>query len=164
MDMFRKMRREKQALPQAEAAKILENGSFGVLALAGDEGYPYAVPISYVYADGKLYFHCAPAGHKLDAVTRDDKASFCVVARDDVVPEKLTTLYASAIAFGRIRVVADDGEKRRALELLAEKYSAVNGADKNTAEIDSAWSRVCVLVLDIAHLSGKASMELIGQP
>ncbi len=162
--MFRKMRRENQALPQATAAEILKNGSYGVLALAGDEGYPYAVPISYVYADGRLYFHCAPSGHKLDALTRNDKASFCVVARDDVVPEKLTTLYASAIAFGSISLVVDDGEKRRALELLAAKYSAVNGAEKNAAEIDSAWNRVCVLALEISYLSGKASMELIGQP
>lgn len=159
--MFRKMRREKQALPQTEAVKILEGGSFGVLALAGDEGYPYAVPISYVYAENRLYFHCAPVGHKLDAVTRSDKVSFCVVARDDVVPEKLTTIYASAIAFGSARLVTDDGEKRSALRLLAEKYSAVNGAEKNAAEIDGAWSRVCVLALDIAHLTGKAAMELI---
>ena len=77
--MFREMRRKLQQLSDEEAEAVLRRGKYGVLALSGDDGYPYAVPISYVYADGKLYFHCAMAGHKLDAMKRDDKASFCVV-------------------------------------------------------------------------------------
>lgn len=83
--MFREMRRSRQALPQEEVVAILDRGTHGVLALAGDEGYPYALPISYVYADGKLYFHCARSGHKLDAISRCPKASFCVVDQDQVV-------------------------------------------------------------------------------
>ena len=66
--MFRDMRRKRQALPPEQCAAILRRGTSGVLALAGDAGYPYAVPLSYVYTDGKLYFHCAKAGHKLDAI------------------------------------------------------------------------------------------------
>lgn len=85
--MFREMRRKKQLLPEEEAIAILKEGTFGVLALSGDDGYPYAVPISYVYEGGKLWFHCAKSGHKLDAIRREPKASFCVTAQDKVVPE-----------------------------------------------------------------------------
>ncbi|MBE6898965.1 MAG: 5-nitroimidazole antibiotic resistance protein, partial [Ruminococcaceae bacterium] len=65
--MFRDMRRKQQALPYEESVTILESASSGVLAVLGDEGYPYTVPLSYVYREGKLYFHCASEGHKLDA-------------------------------------------------------------------------------------------------
>ena len=74
--MFRPMRRHTQQLTHEEAVALLEKATSGVLALSGDEGYPYAVPISHVYADGKLYFHGAKTGHKVDAVTREPKASF----------------------------------------------------------------------------------------
>ena len=75
-----------------------------VLALLGDNDYPYAVPISYVYDDGKVYFHSAKSGHKIDAIQRTAKASFCVIDEDLVVPEEYTTYFRSVIAFGRIRL------------------------------------------------------------
>jgi len=74
--MFRPMRRKAQQLSEAEALDILEKGSSGVLAAAGDEDYPYAVPLSYAYCEGRLYFHVARSGHKLDAIARNDKVSF----------------------------------------------------------------------------------------
>ena len=86
--MFREMRRAKQELSRDETLEILERGSSGVLALSGDEGYPYAVPLSYVYSEGKLFFHCALTGHKMDAIRQNENASFCVVAQDLIIPEK----------------------------------------------------------------------------
>ena len=100
--MFRPMRRGKQLLPPEESIQILEQGTSGVLAVAGDAGYPYAVPLSYVYTDGKLYFHCAKSGHKLDAIRRNSKTSFCVIGQDAVVPLEYTTYFRSVIAFGQI--------------------------------------------------------------
>ena len=120
--MFRTMRRDKQLLSQEQTVAILEQGTAGVLALSGDGGYPYAVPISYVYSDNKIFFHSAVDGHKIDAVKRSDKASFCVVDQDCVVPEEYTTYYKSVIAFGRIRILTEDSEKNAAIELLAKKY------------------------------------------
>ena len=99
--MFRDLRRSRQALSPEECGEILCHGTSGVLALAGDDGYPYAVPLSYVYAGGKLYFHCAKAGHKLDAIARNPKGSFCVIHQDQVVPETYTTHYRTVIAFGK---------------------------------------------------------------
>ena len=82
--MFPKMRRSKQALSPEEMESILLGGTSGVLALQGEDGYPNAVPLSYVYTGGKFYFHCAKAGHKIDAVRRSPKASFCVIGQDRV--------------------------------------------------------------------------------
>ena len=79
--MFREMRRFKQLLPQETAIEILNRNTSGTLALIGDNDYPYAVPISYVYIDGKLYFHSAKSGHKIDAIIKHEKASFCVMIK-----------------------------------------------------------------------------------
>ena len=110
--MFREMRRSKQQLSQEETEAVLTRGTSGVLSVLGDGGYPYGVPLSYVYHDGKLYFHWALSGHKLDAVRACPKASFCVVDRDQVVPPEYTTYFRSAIAFGTVRVVEDPEEKQ----------------------------------------------------
>ena len=155
--MLPEMRRKTQQLPQTEAEEILRAGTSGVLALAGDEGYPYALPISYVFHAGRLYFHCAPAGHKLDAIARCPKASFCVIAQDDVVPERYTTRYRSAIAFGSIRRLVEEQEMVRALDALGRKYAP--DLDPS-AEIAKSLHRVCVLEMTIDHLTGKEGIEL----
>lgn len=155
--MLPEMRRKTQQLPQAEAEELLRAGSSGVLALAGNEGYPYALPISYVYHEGRLYFHCAPTGHKLDAIARCPKASFCVIAQDDVVPELYTTRYRSVIAFGSIRRLEDEQEIITALDVLGRKYAP--GLDPS-AEIAKSLPRVCVLEMTIDHLTGKEGIEL----
>lgn len=158
--MFRAMRRSRQAMPQEECAAVLERGSHGVLALAGDGDYPYAVPISYVYTNRKLYFHCAKSGHKLDAIGRCPKASFCVVDQDQVEPLAYTTHYRSVIAFGTIRVLEDDREKRAAIEALAVKYAPEDSVEHRERYIQQDWASVCLLEMAIDHLSGKEEREL----
>lgn len=157
--MFREMRRNKQLLPQEENIRILEKASSGVLALAGDEGYPYAVPLSFIYHQGKLYFHCAQEGHKIDAVRRCGKASFCVVEQDQVAPEKRTTWYRSVIVFGSIRILQDPAEIRAAAALLGDKYSPAD-PEGSRQEIEETLPRLCILELDIEHISGKEAREL----
>jgi len=155
--MFPEMRRKAQQLPTPEAEEILRTGTSGVLALAGDEGYPYALPISYVYHGGRLYFHCATTGHKLRAIARCPKASFCVIAQDDVVPERYTTRYRSVIAFGRIQALTEEGEILAALDALGRKYAPELDP---SAEIAGGLARVCVLEMEIDRLTGKESLEL----
>lgn len=157
---FRPMRRGKQALSMPECAEILARGTSGVLALAGDGGYPYAVPLSYVYDGEKLYFHCARAGHKLDAIAREPKASFCVIDRDEVIPEEYTTYFRSVIAFGRVRVVEDEAQKRAAIDLLARKYAPDDSAENRGRAIAREWKPLCMLEMEIDHLSGKEAIEL----
>lgn len=158
--MFRPMRRKKQLLPEVETIAMLRSCTAGVLALQGDDGYPYAVPLSYAYEDGKLFFHCATKGHKLDALERSARASFCVIAADDIVPSEFNTHFRSAVVFGRATVVTDDDEKRRALMCLAEKYSP-DHLDAAAAEVESAWKRVSVIELTVEHMTGKASLDLV---
>ena len=159
--MFREMRRKRQLLDEKESIAILEKGTAGVLALSGDEDYPYAVPISYVYDNSKLYFHSAVTGHKIDAVKSSDKASFCVIDQDCIMPEDYTTYYKSVIAFGRIRILEDESEKRAAIELLAKKYHPTDTQEGRTDTINEAWPRMCLLELEIEHMTGKAAKELI---
>ena len=160
---MREMRRSRQCLGEAETLEILDRGSHGVLALIGDGGYPYALPISYARESDRLYMHCAKAGHKLDALRAEPRASFCVVARDDVVPEEFTTRYRSAIAFGRIHELAGEEEILRALRLLCAKYCPEAAEAAVEAEIARGRAGVNVLEFKIERLSGKQARELVGK-
>ena len=159
--MFREMRRKKQALTPEACADILRRGTSGVLALAGDEGYPYAVPLSYLYDGEKLLFHCARSGHKLDAIRRCPKASFCVIDQDQVVPEEYTSYFRSVIAFGTLRILEDEAEMRAAIQALALKYYPDDSPEHRQAAIDREWAPLCMLELTIDHLSGKEAKELV---
>lgn len=159
--MFREMRRKNQQLAHDACVRLLQAGSSGVLSLLGDGSYPYGVPISYVYDDDRLYFHCAASGHKLDAVRSCDKASFCLITQDDVLPEKFTTLYRSVIAFGRIHIMEPGPALQRAIELLGRKYSPQAAEEALRAEIDSTRNRLVMLELTIEHMTGKQSRELL---
>jgi len=159
--MFRELRRKKQLLTAEAAAAVLTRGTSGALALAGDGGYPYAVPISYVYDGNRLYFHCARSGHKLDAIQREERASFCVIDRDDVVPEEYTTYFRSVIAFGRIRILEDEGEKRAAIEKLALRYAPEDSPERRERAIQRDWAPLCLLEMSIEHLTGKEAIELV---
>ena len=160
--MFREMRRFKQLLPRETAIEILLRNTSGVLALSGDEDYPYAVPMSYVYADGKIYFHSAKTGHKIDAIRRNEKASFCVVDQDQVIPEKYTTYFRSVIIFGHIRLVEDVEEMKRIATMLAMKYSSdfKEGIPK---EIHTSLGNMAVLEMTVDHITGKEAIELVKQ-
>ena len=160
--MFREMRRKNQTLNDSETLEMLRTCTAGVLAVAGDDDYPYAVPLSYVYDEGRLFFHCARVGHKIDAIKRNDKVSFCMIKSDEVVAEKFTTLYRSAIAFGRARILTDDAEIRFALNRLLEKYSP-GFISEGQIEIENDWDRLCVVEIRIEHLTGKAAVEVINQ-
>ena len=162
MTDFRPMRRNRQQLSEEESIEILQKATSGVLALLGDNGYPYAVPISYVYADGKIYFHSALSGHKVDAIRSCDKASFCVIEQDIVKPEKYTTYFRSVIAFGRIHIEEDETEKLAIARLLGNRYNP-NQEEALQKEIEGGLSRMLVIRMDIEHLTGKEAIELVRQ-
>lgn len=161
--MYPEMRRKKQALSPAACDAILQAGTSGVLALSGADGQPYAVPLSYVYHEGKIYFHCAKAGHKLDLLDQNPKASFCVIGQDQVVPEKYTTYYRSVILFGTVRRLTAGEEKRAAILALARRYSPDEPAEKVDAEIARYWDALCMLELTPDHITGKECIELVGR-
>lgn len=158
--MFREMRRRKQVLAEDEVIAILEKGKSGVLALLGDDDYPYAVPISYVYCDSKIYFHGAKNGHKIDAIRKCFKASFCVIDQDQIIPEEYTTYFRSIIAFGKIRIMQDESEIRKAIMALALKYNQTDNPQGREAAINRDWKPLCMIEFDIEHITGKEAIEL----
>ena len=159
--MFREMRRKGQLLNDADVVRILDEEKSGVLALAGDGGYPYAVPLSYVYDDGRIFFHGAKSGHKVDAVRRCPKASFCVVAADDVVPKEYTTYFKSVIVFGKIRIIEDPEEAMGAVLKLAAKYNPSDSEQGRKEAVMKEWRQLCMMELTVEHMTGKAARELI---
>lgn len=130
-----------------------------MLAITGDEEYPYAVPLSYVYYDNKIYFHSAKAGHKIDAIRKNSKASFCVIEQDNIIPEEYTTYFRSVIVFGKIRILEDENEKLKALEILAEKYSPEQ-EEGRLQEIKKGFKHLYMIELVIEHIA-KESIELV---
>ncbi|MCG8473137.1 MAG: pyridoxamine 5'-phosphate oxidase family protein [Desulfobacterales bacterium] len=151
--MFRVLKREEKGLRREEAEALLAAGEYGVLSTIGEDGFPYGVPVNYVYEKGQIFFHCAVSGHKLDNIKACEKVSFCVVAESRVVPEKFTTHFKSVVAFGAARL-AEGEEKERGLFALVEKYAPGHQAD-GAAYIRSALKKTGVVVMEVAHLSGK---------
>lgn len=151
------MRRFRQELSESESIDILKRGKVAVMAVAGDDGYPYAVPVNYVYDEGCIYVHSASEGHKIDALKREPKCSVCIVDKDDVVPEKFTSYFRSVIAFGEAEFILSEEAKIRALRLLCEKYSP--GLDP-TNEINKSLKAVTIIRIQLKRITGKKAIEL----
>lgn len=152
--MFREMRRKDKMKSREEAVQILTECTNGVLSVIGDEGYPYGVPVSYVYKDEKIYFHCASVGHKLDAIKAEPKVSFTVVGADNVAPEEFTTSYKSVVCFGKASIADSDEAKMGALNIIREKYSG-DFPEEGAAYIEKFWDKTTVVIIEIEHMTGK---------
>ena len=139
---------------------MLSRASTGVLAVLGDDDYPYAVPLNFVYDEGKIFIHCARSGHKLDSMRRHAKVSFCIVDKEQVVPELFATDYRSVIAFGKANEVVDDKEKLHAMRLFTGKYSP-ELHEEGEKEIRKDWNILCVMRIDVEHMTGKEAMDSV---
>ncbi|WP_077369368.1 pyridoxamine 5'-phosphate oxidase family protein [Anaerosalibacter sp. Marseille-P3206] len=157
--MFREMRRGKQLLSMEDTVAVMDRCTNGVLACIGDEDYPYAVPVSYVYLNDKIYFHSAKTGHKIDAIMNNPKVSFSVVDEDTIVSEEYTTYFRSVIAFGKARIVEGD-ERLEAFKAFVEKYSKDQPEeDKHNKVFGCIQSYV--IAIDIDHITGKEAIEYV---
>ena len=155
--MFRKMRRKNQELKYEECIDILTNEPRGVLALLGDYDYPYALPMSHVYVDGKIYFHGAMKGHKYDAVKKYDKVSYCVMNKGQLNDDGWSYTFKSVIVFGKIKILTDMDEKREKLIYLGDKFFPYHEMTIN--EINKLISKTAVFEITIDHMSGKIVEE-----
>lgn len=154
---FRPMRRFKQELSREECERILGSARRGFLAAIGDGGYPYAVPLNFVFSDGGIYFHCAREGHKLDAIRSCDKVCFTVL--DEPVQELGDWWFHvnSVICFGRIRILEDAAETLQRLKELGNKYFP-EGYDMED-DLRRNGPHALVLALTPEHISGKKVRE-----
>lgn len=155
--MFRKMRRVKQELSKEECISILVNEPRGVLALLGDYDYPYALPMSHVYLDGKIYFHGAKKGHKNDAVKKHSKVSYCVMDQGVKEPDSWWYTFKSVIVFGQIRTLTDKQEKIDKLTCLGDKFFPTH--EETVDEINRLLDKTEVFEITIEHMSGKIVKE-----
>lgn len=153
---FREMRRKDRQVFDDMIMEILDKGEYGVLSVTGENGYPYGVPVNYVFHDNTIYFHCAKTGHKLEAIDRNEKVSFCVVTDTELIPEEFTTNYKSVIAFGTASVI-DGAEKKKALMMLIEKYSP-GFIEKGRDYVEREQSGTAIVGITIKHITGKARM------
>ena len=155
--MFRKMRRKSQELTKWECEDILTKQPRGILALLGDYDYPYAVPMSHVYVDGKIYFHGAKTGHKIDAINNHPKVSYCVL--DEGIKQKDSWWYTfkSVIVFGRLRTIEDEETKIEKLTYLGNKFFPTEEETKD--EIDRLLDVTELYEITIDHMSGKIVQE-----
>jgi nitroimidazol reductase NimA-like FMN-containing flavoprotein (pyridoxamine 5'-phosphate oxidase superfamily) len=155
MTDFREIRRRDRALTEDQAREILTRAEHGVLATMGADGWPYAIPVNHVLSGNMLYIHCAAEGHKLANIAHEERVSFCVVTGAQVLPATLSTLYESAVLFGRAALVEDPTEKRRALELLAVRFC---GALTPEAErtIAASAAQTAVVRVRLERITGKA--------
>ncbi len=152
--MFRKIRREDRQLSTEAAMAILTKGSYGIMSTFGENGYSYGVPLSYVYTNGGVYFHCATVGQKLDNIDFNNRVSFCVVTQAEPLPEMFSMRYESVVAFGTAVEVFNQ-EKTDALLDIVGKY-APEHLEAGKEYIHRAAEKTRVFKIIIEHLTGKA--------
>jgi nitroimidazol reductase NimA-like FMN-containing flavoprotein (pyridoxamine 5'-phosphate oxidase superfamily) len=152
--MFKEIRRSERSLSADKIEEILHNGEYGVLSTTGENGYAYGVPLSYVYDNGCIYFHCAQIGQKIDNIVANPLVSFCVVGKTKVLPASFSTAYESVILFGHIVTELSEEDKWKCLRLLVKKYSP-DFKPEGDAYIGRAFPKTKVMKLEIEHLSGK---------
>ena len=157
--MFREMRRFKQQISREECIRILKEQLRGVLSVIGDDGYPYGLPIDHWYCeeDGKIYFHGAKEGHKIDAISRCDKASFCVMDQGFHKEGEWALNINSVIVFGRIRKVTDPEKAKEICTNLCRKFT--DDEAYLAHELEHAFPRVQCLELTPEHMTGKLVNE-----
>ena len=157
--MFREVVRKKQALEKEECIRILKEEKRGVLAVLGDDAYPYAVPVNHYYCeeDGHLYFHGGKSGHRVDAVRRHGKVSYCVYDGGTRQEGEWWLRFKSVIVFGTIREVED---KEKILDIsrrLSLKFT--QDLDYIEEEVRRSGPGTALLELIPEHMTGKAVNE-----
>lgn len=157
--MFRKMRRFKQQISNEECIRVLTEQPRGVLSVIGDDGYPYGIPLDHWYCeeDGRLYFHGAKEGHKIDSVLRCDKVSYCVMDEGFRKEGEWALNINSVIVFGRMKPVDDESKARKICENLCRKFTDDEEYLKH--EMIHAFPRVQCLELIPEHMTGKLVNE-----
>lgn len=154
--MFREMRKKDRELSLEEAKKIIEEQSCGVMSVIGDEGYPYGVPLNYGYVDGKFYIHCTSGeSHKTDAIRKNPKVCMTIVAKSDLLKEKLTTDFASVVVFGKARIVTGAEEKMEAMIKMMEGLAPemIGSVREHCLGAEQAYS---MIEITPEHITGKA--------
>ena len=157
--MFRPMRRSGRAISDEAARQLLRQCRRGVLAVNGDDGYPFAIPVNYFYDEGrnKIYFHGAKTGQKVDALKKCDKVCFTVYGNEHFEPGDWAPYVQSTVVFGRCHLVEDAAATEEKVRQLAEKYYP--SREEVDAEMAKAIKAVQLYEITVEHLTGKQIQE-----
>ena len=153
--MNREMYKKERQLPMDETKALLAQGHHGTLAVNGDGGFPYAVPVNYVYLDGFIYMHSAKYGYKMEAIEKDNRVCFSAILSSEIVPDKFTAKFESAIATGTISLVDSQEEKHKVLETFIDRFCSAF-KEGGMKFVKAAFDKTAVLKLTPAELTGKA--------
>ena len=156
------MRRFKQALTELECINILENATSGVLSLISS-GFPYGVPLNFIYLNNSIYFHSAKVGKKIEAIKENPNASFTVIYQDEIVPLKLTSYFRSVIVFGKAKILTDETKIKDIMLKLGRKYAPNLDEERIESEINKAQNHFSVFKLEILKMTGKQAIELVNK-
>ena len=152
--MTKPLRREDRRLDNAASMALLKRGEYGILSTADTHQQPYGIPVNYVIMEGNIFFHCAVEGRKLENILANDRVSFCVVGKTELLPEQFSTRYESVVVSGSAKVIDDRVIKKNALRALVEKYAPTHAA-AGEAYIDKLMDKTAVVCVTIQKLDGK---------
>ncbi|HSL87278.1 MAG TPA: pyridoxamine 5'-phosphate oxidase family protein [Bacteroidales bacterium] len=155
--MFREVRRKNRELPSEFTAKILSEGEYGVLGTICEDGFPYVTPLSYVYHEDKIYFHCAQEGLKTDNIRLNSKVSFTVVTDVEALPEHFSTKYQSVVLFGLASFITGK-EKDDVLFEIIKKYAGAF-PEEGRIYIEKLKDRTDIVGIEILHQSAKGRLK-----
>lgn len=155
--MYQPMRRKNRELPEEKALEILDRAQWGVLSLCDGDGLPYGVPLNHARLGRKLVFHCAKEGQKLEFLKANPKGWFTAVASEQVLRDRATTKYESAMAAGTLRIVEDDAERLAAFDAINAKY--MQSVELGRSIVEKSGAAALILEMDIERLSGKGNLE-----
>lgn len=157
--MFRPNRRKNKEISMDDAKKILKETRRGVLAVNGDDGYPYAIPVNYYYdeVEQKIFFHGARVGHKVDALKKCDKVCFTVLGQEEIKGEAWAPYLKSVVVFGRCHFMEDTSAAENRLRQFAMKYYP--SEELVSEEIAISGKGVQMYVIEIEYMSGKEIQE-----
>ncbi len=158
MQEFRHMRLAENQMSPEDTERQLNEALAGTLALQADNGYPLTIPIGFVYKDGKILFHGANEGQKYELIQKEPKASFCVITKNDIRPELITSLYESAVVFGTVREIRDDEGRRECMIAILEKYMP-EVMEAGIKYMNDSWDSFSCFALEIEHMTGKFGTE-----
>lgn len=153
---FKQMRLKKQELSREESINLLKSAKQGVLAINGENGYPYTIPLNYAYEDGKIFIHGALKGGKIESLLANPKVSFTVIGKDTVIKEDYATDYTSVICFGTADILEDADEKAKGLWAICNKYMP-EFQEETARRIKEGLKATAVIAIKIEHMTGKQS-------
>ena len=157
--MFREMMRKKQQLTPEECVEILKKEPRGVLSVLGDDDYPYGMPMNHFFceADGKIYFHGGKKGHKIDAIKRHAKASFCVYDQGFRREGEWALNIRTVIVFGRIEFIEEHDRMVEKARLLSYKFT--DDTNYIEHEIETSGPGTLMFALAPEQMTGKIVNE-----